>query len=94
MLKAFADHILGEIDVVEAVEQGNTGAQVTLHTKKSCSVKGVKREQYGGILSNNCWNGTDNNAGCGVQGAPETYGQKFNENGGGVSVSNPHIIGQ
>ncbi|KAL1296710.1 hypothetical protein AAFC00_000184 [Neodothiora populina] len=73
----------GEIDVVEAVEQGNTGAQSTLHTKKGCTMD-VKREQYGGVLANNCWNGTDDNAGCGVQGAPETYGEALNKNGGGI----------
>ena len=76
----------GEIDIVEAVEQGNTGGQVTLHTKNSCTMGGVKRHQYGGVLKDNCWNGTDDNAGCGVQGAPETYGQKFNDNGGGVRI--------
>ncbi|KAF1343936.1 concanavalin A-like lectin/glucanase domain-containing protein [Delphinella strobiligena] len=73
----------GEIDVAEAVEQGNTGVQTTLHTKKGCTM-GVKRKQYGGVIRDNCWNSTDDNAGCGVRGAVETYGEAFNNNGGGI----------
>lgn len=84
-LKLLLTVVTGEIDVAEAVEQGNTGVQTTLHTKKGCTM-GVKRKQYGGVLKDNCWNGTDDNAGCGVQGAVETYGEAFNDNGGGVSV--------
>lgn len=78
-------YLLGEIDVVEAVEQGNTGAQSTLHTKENCKMN-VERKQYGSVTGTNCWNGTDDNAGCGVQGGNETYGKAFNDNGGGVST--------
>ena len=45
----------------------------------------VKRKESGKVLSTNCLNSTDDNAGCGVQGTQDTYGQAFNENGGGVS---------
>lgn len=84
-LKLLLTGATGEIDVAEAVEQGNTGVQTTLHTKKGCTM-GVKRKQYGGVIRDNCWNSTDDNAGCGVRGAVETYGEAFNNNGGGVSV--------
>jgi len=44
----------------------------------------VKRKETGNVLSKNCWNGTDDNAGCGIQGAPATYGEAFNAAGGGI----------
>ena len=44
----------------------------------------VKRKHTGAVAGNNCWNGTDNNAGCGVAGDPSTFGQAFNQAGGGV----------
>ena len=43
-----------------------------------------KREQSGTTLTQDCFNGTDNNAGCGVEGPPATIGLEFNQNGGGV----------
>lgn len=73
----------GEIDVVEAVNQATTGVQSTLHTTKDCTMN-VKRKQSGAVAGTNCWNGTDANAGCGVTGPPSTYGQAFNQAGGGV----------
>ncbi|MCJ1246803.1 hypothetical protein MMC30_004012 [Trapelia coarctata] len=73
----------GEIDVIEAVNQGTSGNQVTLHTADGCSMN-VKRQETGTVLATNCLNSTDNNAGCGVQGAGSTYGQTFNNIGGGV----------
>ncbi|GAB7348803.1 hypothetical protein MBLNU459_g7521t2 [Dothideomycetes sp. NU459] len=73
----------GEIDVMEAVEQGNKGNQMTLHTSEGCTMKD-KRKETGTVVDTNCWNGTDDNAGCGVQGAVDTYGEAFNDNGGGV----------
>lgn len=74
----------GEIDVVEAVNnQGNTGVQTTLHTSNGCKMN-VKRKETGKVLTDNCYNGTDNNAGCGIQGPTDTYGPTFNANGGGI----------
>ena len=74
----------GEIDVVESVNQGTSGNQMTLHTSDGCSMKNVKRKQEGKTLTTNCLNSTDNNAGCGVSGPVDTYGEAFNNNGGGV----------
>ncbi|EME47622.1 glycoside hydrolase family 16 protein [Dothistroma septosporum NZE10] len=73
----------GEIDVVEAVNQADTGNQATLHTTSGCKMN-VKRKQTGGTLYKNCANTTHDNAGCGVQGAQDTYGETFNANGGGI----------
>lgn len=75
----------GEIDVMEAVEQGNVGNQMTLHTSKGCTMND-KRKETGTVLEKNCWNDADDNDGCGVQGAVDTYGEVFNNNGGGVSL--------
>lgn len=83
-LRILLTGMLGEIDVMEAVEQANTGNQVTLHTDEGCTMK-VKRKEYGTVLDTNCWNETNDNAGCGVKGADDTYGEAFNDNGGGVS---------
>lgn len=44
----------------------------------------VKRKETGKSLTTNCLNSTDDNAGCGVQGAVDTYGSALNANGGGV----------
>ena len=74
----------GEIDVVEAVNAATTGNQMTLHTTNGCTMNG-KRKETGKALTTSCLNSTDNNAGCGVQGADDTYGQTLNSNGGGVS---------
>ncbi|KAK3717030.1 hypothetical protein LTR37_006085 [Vermiconidia calcicola] len=73
----------GEIDVVEAVNQANNGNQMTLHTSRGCKMD-VKRKETGSSLTKNCWNETEGNAGCGVQGKQDTYGQSFNANGGGI----------
>jgi len=47
-------------------------------------MKDVQRNQTGKALTTNCYNGTDGNSGCGVQGPQESFGQTFNSNGGGV----------
>ncbi|MCJ1310388.1 hypothetical protein MMC25_004052 [Agyrium rufum] len=73
----------GEIDVAESVNQANTGNQMTLHTSDGCTMN-VKRKETGKVLSNNCLNSTDHNAGCGVEGPPATFGEALNVNGGGV----------
>lgn len=68
---------------MESVNNATSGVQMTLHTTDDCKMN-VKRKETGNVLANNCWNGTDNNAGCGVQGKPASFGKKFNDNGGGV----------
>lgn len=79
----------GEIDVIEAVEQGNKGNQMTLHTSEGCTMK-TKREETGTVVGTNCWNSTNDNEGCGVKGNTSTYGAKLNEAGGGVSLLPQH----
>lgn len=76
----------GEIDVMEAVNQGDTGNQMTLHTSSNCKMN-VKRKGTGTVAYQNCANGTNDNAGCGVKGKTATYGEEFNANGGGVSLA-------
>lgn len=73
----------GEIDVMEQVNTATQGNQMTLHTTDSCSMS-VKRKEVGKSLTSNCFNGTDGNAGCGVQGWPSTFGSEFNSGGGGI----------
>ncbi len=68
---------------MEAVNTATTGNQMTLHTTNGCSMS-VKRQETGTVLSNNCYNGTDNNAGCGVSGPASSFGAAFNAAGGGV----------
>ncbi|KAK6525584.1 hypothetical protein TWF281_010641 [Arthrobotrys megalospora] len=73
----------GEIDIVEAVNQGNKGAQFTLHTTDGCQMN-AKRKQTGDALSVNCLNSTNYNMGCAVRGVPASYGERLNNNQGGV----------
>lgn len=68
---------------MEAVNQATTGNQMTLHTTDDCKMN-VKRKEYGTVVDKNCWNETNDNAGCGVKGADDTFGEAFNDNGGGV----------
>lgn len=81
----------GEIDVVEAVNTGANGAQMTLHTSNGCKMN-VKRKETGTVDSKDCWNSTNSNSGCGVTGKAPTYGEEFNSNGGGVSLSCVDIL--
>lgn len=74
----------GEIDIMESVNNATTGNQMTLHTTNGCSMDGVKRKETGTILSTDCYNGTDSNAGCGVRGSASTFGAAYNALGGGV----------
>lgn len=73
----------GEIGVVEAVNGATTGNLMTLHTSKGCKMD-QKRKETGKVLTVDCYNSTSSNAGCGVQGPQDTYGQALNANGGGV----------
>lgn len=74
----------GEIDVVEAVNSVPHGqVQMTLHTTKNCNMD-RKRKMSGTNINSGCYNGTNENAGCGVYGKQNTYGAGFNAAGGGV----------
>lgn len=74
----------GEIDIIEATNNGTWGSSSTLHTTNHCSM-GVKRKETGKVTSTNCYNGTNENEGCGVTNSVASYGPEFNNNGGGVS---------
>ncbi|EPE33256.1 Concanavalin A-like lectins/glucanase [Glarea lozoyensis ATCC 20868] len=74
----------GEIDIMEAVNVvSDTQNQMTLHTTKGCSMD-VKRKDTGTDLQSSCLNSTNGNAGCGVDAGTSTFGNTFNNNGGGV----------
>lgn len=75
----------GEIDVMETVNQAASGNQMTLHTSEGCTM-GVKRKESGTVSETNCYEGADDNAGCGVKGPDDTAGAAFNDNNGGVSI--------
>jgi hypothetical protein len=75
----------GEIDVMEAVNNGTSGNQVTLHTKSDCKMD-HKRKQTGTTLYENCYWKANNQAGCGVQGSTSTFGQDYNTLGGGITA--------
>ncbi|KAK3902836.1 glycoside hydrolase [Staphylotrichum tortipilum] len=77
----------GEIDLLESVNLASSGRPtIALHTTSGCSMDDVRREMSGSVEGGHvdCYNGTDNNAGCAVSGPPATYGAEFNERGGGV----------
>lgn len=73
----------GEIDVMEAVNQANTGNQMTLHTIDGCSMS-AKCKEIGNVFTENCYNGTNSNSGCGILGDNSTFGPPFNAAGGGI----------
>ncbi|KAJ5614713.1 endo-1-3(4)-beta-glucanase [Penicillium herquei] len=73
----------GEIDVLESNNKATHGNAMTLHTSSGCKMN-VKRKETGSANYANCLNTANDNAGCGVDGKQKTYGQEFNENGGGV----------
>lgn len=76
----------GEIDVMESNNKGTHGNDMTLHTTSGCKMN-AKRKETGTALYSNCLNTANDNAGCGVKGKTATYGEAFNDNGGGVSPS-------
>lgn len=73
----------GEIDVMESNNNATHGNAMTLHTTSGCKMN-VKRKEAGTSQGSNCLNTANNNAGCGVEGKKATYGEVFNNNGGGV----------
>eukprot|EP01113_Clastostelium_recurvatum_P037456 TRINITY_DN547_c0_g1_i2.p1 TRINITY_DN547_c0_g1~~TRINITY_DN547_c0_g1_i2.p1 ORF type:complete len:319 (-),score=43.91 TRINITY_DN547_c0_g1_i2:66-1022(-) len=73
----------GEIDVVEGVNQNNRN-QMTLHSGPGCTMPS-NWNQVGKTLGTDCNSLVNNNAGCAVQSDTTlSYGQGFNNNGGGV----------
>lgn len=74
----------GEIDVMEAYDQGTTGNMMTLHSTGDCTMSGVTRKMTGTAAQGDCHNTTNSNTGCGVDGSTDTYGATYNTNGGGV----------
>lgn len=70
---------------METTNNGTDGNAITLHTTSGCSMD-VRRKQTGSPTYKTCDNSTNENAGCGVQGSPASYGQELNDNGGGVSL--------
>ncbi|KAI5461431.1 concanavalin A-like lectin/glucanase domain-containing protein [Mariannaea sp. PMI_226] len=73
----------GEIDVMEATNNGTGGTQMTLHTTGRCTMNS-KRKQTGSVLQSNCDHAKNRNAGCGVVSDKSDYGTTFNEAGGGI----------
>ncbi|KAJ4302159.1 hypothetical protein N0V88_002295 [Collariella sp. IMI 366227] len=73
----------GEIDILEATNQATTsGPLVSLHTTSDCSMSDIRRSMTGTAGSEDCYNATNHNSGCGVSGPPSTYGPDFNARGG------------
>ncbi|KAK7733027.1 hypothetical protein SLS53_008356 [Cytospora paraplurivora] len=75
----------GEIDVMEAVNNGTSGNQMTLHTASGCKMN-HKRKQTGTALYKNCYWDANDEAGCGVKGNTSTFGEDLNTLGGGVTA--------
>jgi hypothetical protein len=78
----------GEIDAMESNNKGMHGNDMTLHTTSGCKMN-AKRKETGTAQYSNCPNTANGNAGCSVKGKTATYGEEFNDNGGGVSHENP-----
>ena len=84
----------GEIDIVEGVNNQNFN-QMTLHTDGGCQMDPGQAWQFSGHWASNIAGGPSSNcdvnaagqyanAGCGIIGAQDSYGDGFNKNGGGV----------
>ncbi|KAI0651158.1 concanavalin A-like lectin/glucanase domain-containing protein [Trametes meyenii] len=73
----------GEIDILEGVNQATTD-QMTLHAKQGCS-QAPNPTQLGKTQSTDCSAGRNSSEGCTVlETQPNSLGQGFNDNGGGV----------
>ena len=68
---------------MEGINNATDGNQVTLHTGGGCSMD-VKRKQTFKSLHSDCNHESNDNAGCGVSGNQDTFGQDYNDNGGGL----------
>ena len=67
----------GEIDIMESINQGTAGNQMTLHTTSGCSMDVLRKESFK-VLQSDCNHETNDNAGCGVEGGSDTFGASFN----------------
>ncbi|KAK3308164.1 glycoside hydrolase family 16 protein [Chaetomium strumarium] len=75
----------GEIDIMEAVNQANSGNMVALHTTAGCDMSDIRRSMTGTAGQGDCHNATNSNTGCIVLAtSPATYGPAFNAAGGGI----------
>lgn len=74
----------GQINVLENVNLGDAGSYTSLHTADGCTMKNIQRHQTGLVLATSCVNTTGENSGCAVLNPPETFGETFNRQGGGV----------
>lgn len=78
----------GEIDIVEGVNNQQQN-QATLHTSEGCVAQSDPNQPSTGQLTNaNCGVDGSDNTGCGFTdtNSDNSYGQAFNDNGGGVYV--------
>ncbi|EHS64519.1 uncharacterized protein PGTG_20981 [Puccinia graminis f. sp. tritici CRL 75-36-700-3] len=75
----------GEIDIVEGVNMLNTN-QMTLHTGPGCTIQNpMLQAAVGNVLNPDCDVYASSNLGCGVHDhSNASYGQPFNQAGGGV----------
>ncbi|POR36733.1 Uncharacterized protein TPAR_03033 [Tolypocladium paradoxum] len=73
----------GEIDVMESINEGKDGNQMTLHSTGGCSM-GVRRKQTGAPHDDDCNHDANNNAGCGVVGGSSSFGTALNSDGGSI----------
>ncbi|KAI7971254.1 hypothetical protein EIK77_003553 [Talaromyces pinophilus] len=71
----------GEIDIIEGINK-QTATQVALHTLDSCDITTPASELAGELTATAC--STDVGSGCTVQGTEGSFGDAFNELGGGV----------
>ncbi|KAF8210170.1 2 beta-glucan [Mycena galopus ATCC 62051] len=74
----------GEIDIIEGVNN-STNNLASLHTTPNCNMTLSRpRNQTGQTVSTQCDTKYNYNQGCGVSfNQPKSYGQPFNDNGGG-----------
>ncbi|PLW58836.1 hypothetical protein PCANC_00258 [Puccinia coronata f. sp. avenae] len=75
----------GEIDIVEGVNMLNTN-QMTVHSGPGCAITNpMSQSAVGNVLNTDCDVNASSNLGCGVHDRSNaSYGQPFNQQGGGV----------
>ncbi|KAF8757092.1 glycoside hydrolase family 16 protein [Rhizoctonia solani] len=72
----------GEIDIIEGINKRSYNL-ASLHTTPGCNMTGAVRVMTGVGESNECDAKQNNNQGCGVKFRQGSFGQRFNEMGGG-----------
>ena len=74
-----------QVDIIEGTNDFGTN-QISLHTTANCTMA-ENRTMTGYSITQDCWNQTDFNAGCGVKSTEaNSYGPAFNSAGGGWYV--------